>query len=302
MEMTKEIKNLRKEKHEAVEAAKAKAISDAQTIKVEQENTKLRNLAQKDAEKIKKLIERVKSLELTNENLGKEVKQLQRQYKGETSNHHDENDEGGDDNDSETHEKRLHRVKYAEQVAHLKGKLAEKDEIINTLAADGNGSSSSEMRKLRRELEMWKAQCTQVKEQLSQYTASDNVNSGYRPSTRMEANIVELRGGMGEVVVERNALRDRVAELERDVDQLRGELSNFDGSFLDELEDLKNKYREAVKLNIKYEEHIKHLCEACGYSSDRILSNPFGRRAGSGGPSQSREREHDHRRSERPDQ
>ncbi|KAJ3076958.1 hypothetical protein HDU98_010252 [Podochytrium sp. JEL0797] len=86
-----------------------------------------------------------------------------------------------------------------------------------------------------------------------------------------------MQGGLGEVVVERNALREKVSKLEREIEQLKSELSSFDGSFMDELEELKNKYRETIKTNIKYEEHIRRLCDACGYSADRILAQPFRR-------------------------
>ncbi|KAJ3236898.1 hypothetical protein HDU78_004338 [Chytriomyces hyalinus] len=282
MEMTKEIKALRREKAEAVEMAKAKAVSDAQTQKVELENTKLRNFAQKDADKMKKLIQQIKSLEATNQNLSNEVASLRKQFgvkEDPTSLRglHDDEDE-----DSSTTDSRAQRLKYAEKVAHLKGQLAEKDEIINTLTADGGDHNSTELRKLRRELEMWKAQCAQVKDQLAQH--AERPGSGYRANTRLEANTAEIQGGMGEVIVERNALRENEAALEREVARLKAELNNFDSSFFEELEDLKNKYREAVKLNIKYEEHIRNLCNACGYNADRILSQPF-RRQNSGGPS-----------------
>ncbi|KAJ3239734.1 hypothetical protein HDU81_005450 [Chytriomyces hyalinus] len=282
VEMTKEIKALRREKAEAVEMAKAKAVSDAQTQKVELENTKLRNFAQKDADKMKKLIQQIKSLEATNQNLSNEVASLRKQFgvkEDPTSlrGPHDDEDE-----DSSATDSRAQRMKYAEKIAHLKGQLAEKDEIIGTLTADGGDHNSTELRKLRRELEMWKAQCAQLKEQLAQ--RAERPGSGYRAYTRSEANTAEIQGGMGEVIVERNALRENEAALEREVSRLKAELNNFDSSFFEELEDLKNKYREAVKLNIKYEEHIRNLCNACGYNADRILSQPF-RRQNSGGPS-----------------
>ncbi|KAJ3018475.1 UNVERIFIED_CONTAM: hypothetical protein HDU68_011137 [Siphonaria sp. JEL0065] len=288
MEMSKEIKVLRKEKTEAIEVAKAKAVSDAQALKVEEENNKLRNQAKKDAEKLKKVIQQLKELEQSNEGLMKEVATLRRRY-----GIRDDGSDRADSPDSENykHEERSRRARDAGEIAHLRGQLAEKDEIIRTLSgSDGSKADSpGEVRKLRREMEMWRAQCNQVKDQLAQYLKADGVDEdGYRSSLRAEANMAEMRGGLGEIVVERNALREKVSTLEQEIERLKSELSSFDGSFMNELEELKNKYRETIKVNIKYEEHIRRLCDHCGYSAERILSQPF-RRHDPGGGERSRE-------------
>ncbi|KAI9349155.1 hypothetical protein BDR26DRAFT_675062 [Obelidium mucronatum] len=221
MEMSKEIKLLRKEKTEAVEVAKAKAVSDAQAMKVEEENNKLRNQTKKDAEKIKRLIQQIKEIEAANESLQKEVAMLRRRHG------RDDSPDRGDSPDSGSfrEEGRSRRIRDAEDIAHLRGQLAEKDEIIRTLSSgsDKSAESPGEVRKLRREMEMWRAQCNQVKNQLAQYLQADGVNEdGYRSSLRAEANMAEMRGGLGEIVVERNALREKVSNLEREVERLKG--------------------------------------------------------------------------------
>ncbi|KAJ3125577.1 hypothetical protein HK100_010734 [Physocladia obscura] len=268
MDMVKEIKSLKKDRVEAIEMAKAKAISDAQSSKVEEENNKLRAQNKRDSDKLKRLTQHMTELEVSNDELLKEVANLRKNAT---------NTDDLDLHDLENVQQRIHDD--AEMISQLKDKLEDKNKIIQTLSVHNNNDSEKsqidEVRKLKRELEVWQAQSNQAKEQLEYYLKIEGNQS--RANAQIEANIAEMHGGLGEVIYERNMLRDKVASLEYQIQKLKAELSNFDGTFMAELEELKNKYRETLKLNIKYEEHIRNLCSELGYSAQRILSQPFRR-------------------------
>ncbi|KAJ3382775.1 hypothetical protein HDU84_004056 [Entophlyctis sp. JEL0112] len=227
MEMLKENKVLKKEKAEAIEMAKAKAICEIQTEKVEEENNKLRGQIKRESEKCKKLVERIKELE----NIP--TKKIAR-----------------DSNESRLFEEEMRREIEANEdmITRLRENLREKEDIIKTLSESvpKKGESSPQMRKLQREVEMWKAQYNQLKRQFTE-------------NSMEHGDVAEVQAGLGEVVVERNMLREKVIALESQVQELKSELSQFDGAFIAELEELKTKYRDTLKANIRYEEQIRRM-------------------------------------------
>ncbi|KAJ3415066.1 hypothetical protein HDV05_005592 [Chytridiales sp. JEL 0842] len=169
MEMVKELKALRKEKTEALEMAKARSSADAQAQKVDAENTKLRRQLKKEAEKLSKSMERIQELEVTKESLITEIAKLRRAMgivedpfadqerldgtqrcdSAEGDQHHHNLNRGG----LVGRDGRARRVQDAEEIAYLKGQLAERDAILDSIVVEdsqldfdrfgGSGSSSA---------------------------------------------------------------------------------------------------------------------------------------------------------------
>ncbi|KAJ3333648.1 hypothetical protein HDU76_005628 [Blyttiomyces sp. JEL0837] len=267
MEMVKEIKLLRKSKMDAAELLKSNAITDSQLAKVEQENAKLRKQLRKEAERFAESRKKIQDLDVKNERLSAELAKARSphggnvQTSGSLQSHTDLDLHGSIRPGSPADRS---RINFAEEIARLKGQIAERDAIIeNMVQSDNTSHEHSDPRKLKREMEMWRARANQLTEELAQHLASRSRKSPPRsPEERDEADRGELRGGIGEVVAERNSLRDAVESLQLENAKLRVELSQFDQAFFDELDELKNNYRDSVKLNLQYEEHIQRLCHA----------------------------------------
>ncbi|KAJ3190845.1 hypothetical protein HDU67_006129, partial [Dinochytrium kinnereticum] len=63
-----------------------------------------------------------------------------------------------------------------------------------------------------------------------------------------------------------------ISGLRQENANLKAKLSQYDDDFLDEIDDLKANYKECLKRNMYYEEHIRNLCRLAGVASDRILN------------------------------
>ncbi|KAI9366012.1 hypothetical protein DFJ73DRAFT_955828 [Zopfochytrium polystomum] len=178
MDMVHEIKQLRKDKADAVALVKARATADAQLAKVENENAKLRRQLRKEADKLDGNVQRAKELEVVNERLTSEVSKLRRALAGlsedtgsgraspSTVKEVRFSDEAKEDNQSR-------RFTESDEIEYLRAQLAERDKFIDeVMDTQQNSSHRLEDNRLRRELEIWRARALQA--------SSSSPRSSYR--------------------------------------------------------------------------------------------------------------------------
>ncbi|KAI8847903.1 hypothetical protein BC829DRAFT_418071 [Chytridium lagenaria] len=250
MEMLKELKILRKEKVIMADLERARAAAAVQVNKVEAENQRLRRQAKKESDKAARATAYVQELELMKEGLVNEVAMLKNAEDGQGP---DCGGFGGADMQNTL-------KKYSEEVARLKGQLAERDVMIaNLRSTEGTTPQmAEEIRKLRRESDVWKARASKATRDLSGVLEPrDVVSDSEDPNGGLELD---------------SRAADYVEGLREENQDLKAKLAQFDNGFMDEVEDLKSSYKDIVKRNLYYEEHIRNLCRMSGMSSERILN------------------------------
>ncbi|KAJ3177182.1 hypothetical protein HK101_010313, partial [Irineochytrium annulatum] len=243
-ELLKELKQLRKEKLNSADLEKARISADAQASKVETENAKVRKQLRQEIDKNRKLLGEVDELRMGNDSL---MAKLSAMTYAATKGEHQRSGPGGMagphesavDNDHHNYHDRPRRHKDAEEIAYLKGQLAERDNIIANFAhgpGPATGHSMAESA-YRREAEMWKARATKAQEELKMRAPGPLIARAVTENA--DANFAELYGGIGEAVADRNILQGHMEQLENENMQLKVKLSQFDDNFLADVEDLK---------------------------------------------------------------
>ncbi|KAJ3289656.1 hypothetical protein HK104_007316 [Borealophlyctis nickersoniae] len=220
MEAVKEVRRLKKEREADEEVRKGIEEGAKKVVRVEQENAKLRRQLRKEIETSSSLAVQVQQLQVARDQLVEEVAAAQKAAGGLELT------------DEEKAEERSRVEALVEKLKELKAQVAEKDGIIQEmLSPDGNQLSevAAQNRKLQRELEMWRARATKLTDQLAKETARIR-------------NLEE----------QRDAGNDSTGQQEA------GTGTDAIGHVMEELQDLQHNYRQCLRLNVAYEEALRH--------------------------------------------
>ncbi|KAJ3055080.1 hypothetical protein HK097_011570 [Rhizophlyctis rosea] len=238
MEMAKEVKRLRKERDEMEMERKGVQDCSKKVAKVEEENTKLRRALRTAQDAQAKASGKTRELEIARDQLVEELANVKRSVAGISAMGLDEAEEA---------DERVRSENLLERVKDLKRELAEKDAVLQKMLnpdKDVTNGMANEVRRLNRELEMWRARATKLTEQVAASSmpsrAAGSAESGY-------------------------------SELEKENQQLKEQLSKFTPSLLEELEDLRHNYRDCVELNVRYEAAVTALCGRLGVPIADVL-------------------------------
>ncbi|KAJ3119912.1 hypothetical protein HK098_005020, partial [Nowakowskiella sp. JEL0407] len=251
MELVKEVKQLKKEKagHDAL--IKEKSARDALLSKIELENTKLRRNSQKQIDTISGLQKTIQELRVSKESLESDVNSLRKVLSGldreSTKKLMDLDHDPGDGSNT----------KFIEEISQLRAMLNERDTIIKGLMnpeTNDQANIISQNRHLKREVSMWQARVTKLTDQLSKIKSVDEVEAKFEIENLQKVN---------------EELRQKLNSKQND--KGKGKLT-IPKEMEDELEDLKYNYKEALKINLRFEEVVKSLCGRCGLDSEKVIS------------------------------
>jgi hypothetical protein len=146
-ELAKEISRLKSDLQKAIDSEKAARESVSHVAKLDEVNTQLRTKLRKESERAKAAINKNDELSITNEQLIKDIVSLRKLISGVPEN-------------------QSKAFEQTEMVEELKRQAQDKEKLIQELLSnpDSNEGSrlTSENRRLKRELEMWKIRVTKL--------------------------------------------------------------------------------------------------------------------------------------------
>jgi hypothetical protein len=216
---------------------------------VEAENNKLRRQVAKEMERSKTFQSRTQDLLMAKEQLMQQLVEL----KGVLS-HREETER------SQGLPEKYRSLKAAH--AQMEMELKEQQRLVSSMlnpTMNKEAELRAETRRMSRELEGWKLRAGKLTEQVASAT---------RLSQSLEASGASpAKGGEGE-------WRGRLERLEQENQRLRVQVEQGEARHAEGLEDLNHNYREAVRLNVKYEEAIHELGSRAHLDVTRILQGP----------------------------